>query len=749
MAIYNVITGKAGALGSVSTALAAAYLDLQVQRVLTIGDFYGYIFGDPAWLRSTPAETAAHQAWLSALLAAAADGSDGGAAITPAEEANLRAMPLAAHLTPGHVTLLLERWNRSVAYWAQGIQDLADVPPGQSTDFIARDVYNAKALAAAAAMEAATDEGFVDWGDGIALAVQTLEDALENPSEGICARVRIRIEQEATLTRNAFLATLEISNDSSDKTIEGITAEIHVETLTGDPADDKFGVLPPIVTGMSDVSGGGVLGPTSSGRADWTLIPTRDAAPIEPVTYRVRGSFSYTLNGQVVTIPLFPDEITVLPDPVLNVKYFLERRVFSDDPFTPEIEPVVPFSLGILVANSGAGEARNFRVTSSQPKIIENDKGLLIAFAIIGSQVGDQPGSPSLTIDLGTIAPNRTKTARWLMTSSLEGEFISFDATFEHVNPLGIEGLSLIDGVSIHQLTHAIRVDHPADDGSYDFLTDDVVDLQLLPDVIYGSDGTLLPVRAITEGTFSGTIHPPVFEVTLTVEPTQAGWTYVRVDDPAGRPYRLAGVRRPDGTFIRLNDNAWRTRRIVRIQGQPPREEAFLHFVDHVPGAGPRTYTILYEPARGFSPADLNRDGTVDGIDWGLFLSARGHPRGEPGYNPLADYDDDGVVSLVDQQTWLAAYREWLNDPNAPPPPPIVLPTGYTGDLDKDLDVDGDDVAAFIRCRGGPAVKMTDPACAPADLDGDGDVDQSDFGALQRCYSGVGLRPAAECGRKE
>lgn len=101
------------------------------------------------------------------------------------------------------------------------------------------------------------------------------------------------------------------------------------------------------------------------------------------------------------------------------------------------IEPTVPFSLGILVSNEGFGTAINLHITSGQPEIIENEKGLLIQFAIIGAQLGIEPVSPSLRITFGDIAPHTTEMARWLMTSSLKGVFSNYSATFENTNPLG------------------------------------------------------------------------------------------------------------------------------------------------------------------------------------------------------------------------------------------------------------------------------------------------------------------------
>lgn len=111
--------------------------------------------------------------------------------------------------------------------------------------------------------------------------------------------------------------------------------------------------------------------------------------------------------------------------------------------FIDVVEPSVPFSLGVLVSNKGYGTAQQLRIMSSQPEIIENEKGLLITFKIIGAELGNKPMSTSLTVDFGDILPKTTSMARWIMTSSLPGRFSNFSATFENINPLGKSCASL------------------------------------------------------------------------------------------------------------------------------------------------------------------------------------------------------------------------------------------------------------------------------------------------------------------
>lgn len=103
---------------------------------------------------------------------------------------------------------------------------------------------------------------------------------------------------------------------------------------------------------------------------------------------------------------------------------------------------MVPFSLGILITNNGYGAASNLEITSAQPEIIDNEKGLLITIAIIGTQLGNSNVSPSLTINFGDILPHTTKVARWIMTSTLAGVFSNYSATFTNTNPLGLSKTS-------------------------------------------------------------------------------------------------------------------------------------------------------------------------------------------------------------------------------------------------------------------------------------------------------------------
>ncbi len=720
----------------------AQQLSTAYDRLLALLGPVAYFFGDPVWLGIGEADMPVLNTWLAQFVQMTQVGSDADDHISASERQALLAAALPNPVTLEDAQRFIDRYNRTLDYSAAGIFDESQVPPGQSTDFMVRSKMLDLYQAAREATEAVHAEGF----EGPLQAVSKAKDDYQfhkasNLEQGVCARVRIQIDQRAVISRSAFRATLELEN-GGDVPLESIAVEIDIRDVNDNPANDRFGAFPPVLTNLSDVSGGGSVAPGLTGKAEWTLLPGDTAAPTEPAQYFVGGTLQYTVNGVVVTIPLYPAEITVLPNPSLYLKYFLERDVYSDDPFTPEVEPAVPFSLGLIAHNAGAGVAGNFRITSSQPKIIENDKGLQIDFVIIGTKVGGQSYSPSLTANLGDLGSGQTAVAQWLMTSTLQGKFIEYSASFEHVNGVGDEQFSILDGIEIHEMLHVMRVDRPGDDGLPDFLVNDVIDPDGLPETIHSSDNSVLPVAVVLDGTVDGSVSMDRLEVQLTAS-MAPGWSYLRVDNPAGPDFKLSRVLRPDGSEVRLQDNVWATHRIVRLQGQDPREENLLHLVDY---DGPARYTLVFSPVQPPSAADLDGNGTVDGIDWAMFLAARGHAQGDPAYLAAADLDHDGVVSFADQQLWLAAYRQFLGNPTASPPTPIPLPE-FVGDMDRDADVDSVDFGLLQRCRSGSGVAQRTPGCELARLDGDLDVDASDLSRFIICSSGPMLTPPPDCRR--
>ena len=152
--------------------------------------------------------------------------------------------------------------------------------------------------------------------------------------------------------------------------------------------------------------------------------------------------------------------------------YFLQDDISGDDPFTKNVkEPSLPAVLGLMIFNSGNGSANAMRISSTQPEIVENEKGLLVNFKLQGTRVDNNPTGATLhAVPLGDLTPHSTRVVQWFLTSSLAGVFRSFDVTMEHKTLLGEPELSLVDSVESHTLMHVVRLAGGADDGKPDFL---------------------------------------------------------------------------------------------------------------------------------------------------------------------------------------------------------------------------------------------------------------------------------------
>jgi len=411
------------------------------------------------------------------------------------------------------------------------------------------------------------------------------------PVTGAIVDVTLQIDQHAVIMRDAFKGTLQLNNNAGAP-ISDLRVTINPVDASGNPAPGLFEIVPPQLTGLNAVDGTGTLGSGASGTAAWTIIPTTNAAPTGPTQFAIGGNLSYTLNGELVVIPLFPVPITVLPSPILNVDYFLEHNVYSDDPFTPQAEPSIPFGLGILVRNDGLGVANDFTITSAQPTIIGNSNGLIISFELIGSQAGTNVAvSPSLTMDLGAIQPHSEAVGVWLMTSTLEGDFIKYDATFRHVDSLGATNVSLVDSVKIHAMNHIVRITVPSDDGIPDFLVNDSTNVDGLPNNLYSSAGPVFPVTPLTNVTLNGVLSGTQSNLTVSVS-APAGWVYLEFPDPSGGAMTLSSVQRSDGVNLLVGPNVWQTPQ--RVHMVPPQPQSLVHLLDY---DSTGSYTITYGAA--------------------------------------------------------------------------------------------------------------------------------------------------------
>ena len=543
-----------------------ATLQTRVDRIAAVNNYSYYLWGDPAWGNTSDQSNAA--VILNLFVADRDTNSDAGVFISPAELSGMLSLPLPAGITSSNVTHLATWWNHTITNWQAGIFYLTDATNGQSTDFFALDQFNSIIQNATNALAASEADGFSSLEDGIQDAVGEIVQKLSIPAGGTCAKVQLQLNQQAVLSRDAFKATLSINNTEGEP-LQNLNVTIGVFDTNGNDASSLFGIQPAVLGGITGTNGDGSVPTGGTGTLTWTLVPVSDAAPSNVTSYFVSGGLNYTVSDNSVSIPLAPTPISVYPSPRLSVKYFHQRDVFADDPNTPIVEPSVPFSLGVMVQNTGKGTARNFTITSAQPQIVDNEKGLLINFQIIATQVAGQNLQPTLTANMGDIAPGTNAIAQWLMTSTLQGLFISYSASFQHVDDLGSPRLSLIDDISIHEMTHVVDAGGPFEDGRPDFLVNDIPDVNSFPDRLYLSDGSTNNVQAVTNDAVFGTLSPANLQVQITA-PMPGGWAYLNVPDPGNGSYRLVSIVRSDSVNIPVNINAWVTDRTFIGLGKRP-----------------------------------------------------------------------------------------------------------------------------------------------------------------------------------
>ncbi len=120
-------------------------------------------------------------------------------------------------------------WNQSLAFWNDGIFSSRNLPANYSDPFF--DLEKAQVITSEflSAREDIRSEHYSGFGDAWLTAVEGQQFEESKQLAGVCASVRVRIEQEMTLTRIGFEARLEIFNDG-DSSLENITGERMVTT---------------------------------------------------------------------------------------------------------------------------------------------------------------------------------------------------------------------------------------------------------------------------------------------------------------------------------------------------------------------------------------------------------------------------------------------------------------------------------------------------------------------------------------
>jgi hypothetical protein len=178
---------------------------------------------------------------------------------------------------------------------------------------------------------------------------------------------------------------LELDNSDGDSAITNVNLDLVItsDTDSSQVLNHLFSIGQPTFDGSLIALGvNGTLDSGTTGGVNWLLIPYSEAAPAAAIWYSIGGNLSYVLDGELLSIPLVPDTVLVQPSAQLDIAYFLQETIIGPDPTLPidQQQDAQPFTLAVLISNSGYGTAGDFRMQSSQPEIEDNKKGLLIQF---------------------------------------------------------------------------------------------------------------------------------------------------------------------------------------------------------------------------------------------------------------------------------------------------------------------------------------------------------------------------------
>jgi hypothetical protein len=442
----------------------------------------------------------------------------------------------------------------------------------------------------------AINYGYGSMSELVETEITKLNDKVKESSSSVCASISLQFSQTMTITRQAFRGTLSVYNGHETDAMKNVQLNLVVKDSEGNIAGSQlFQVNTENLDKLTAIDGTGTLNAKETGTANILFIPTKYAAPLVSKAYTFGGTLSYLdpFTGLVVTRDLYPVTLTVKPSPDLKLTYFMQRDVLGDDPLTTDVvEPSEPAEFSLLINNLGAGDATNVKFSSAQPQVVQNDKGLLTDFKMIGSSLnGAEKTLGWGNLDFGNILAGKTSIGQWWFTNNLLGHFTEYNTTVTHVTSYDNPDLSLVSDVSVHELIRSLNVPSTTGTALTGFLANDIPDGDDAPDMLYLSDGNVEEVNPVSAAVSTKTSD---IAYSLTVTPSKLGWNYGVVSDPGNGHLKLISVvRQRDNASISLR-NFWQTNRTLR-DGKDPLYENRIHFADNFAYVD-ETYVLTFEP---------------------------------------------------------------------------------------------------------------------------------------------------------
>lgn len=534
------------------------------------------IIGDGSWERVPSKDIAAMLAFVSENV-----GDDG---MLPEGTALLDGKP--ASLDMATYLSFIERYNNSVKYEQTGVAS------ENMFDYVLSEENRNKIDGI---KERVSEMGYPSFSAFTKEGAETSKDYMNtegDASKGICSVITLQFKQTMVMTRQAFRGTLTVTNGNEEVAMQNVKLLVKIRDEEGNIVGSReFAVTAETLDGFEgekDLGTGWTLAPQGTGTATVLFIPSKYAAPVEPRKYSFGGVLSYTdpFTGDEINRELSPVTLTVNPSPQLDLNYFMQRNVLGDDALTPDrIESSVPAEFALVITNKGYGDATALKMTTEQPKIVDNRRGLAINFEIISSCLNGKestmPIGNQIPTEFGNLEAGASTWAQWWFRSSLMGHFISYNVSATQLSSYGSEDMSLLDNVAVHELIHGMTVED-SPESSRAFLVNDISDALGAPDMLWHSDGS--ETDAVGETPASAVTVSEITDESCVVriEPEASGWTYGCIDAPWPDTRTVTGVLRlSDGKELPA-DNFWITSVTLHNSSAPVYEER-LHFAVNLP----------------------------------------------------------------------------------------------------------------------------------------------------------------------
>ena len=526
-----------------------------------------------------------------------------------------------SNVSDAQVETFVSRWNNMITGEQTDDDPYADTGAAGlvRTDVLAAWLGRIEAANSYAANEA-DDASFTIGRLFSSVMLKWLEDIrneTESDSSAVCAKVSLKLSQTYTMTREAFEGTLTLYNGHDTVAMTNVWLELQITNAEGDNCNGLFEISAKS-GGELEANGSNVVNvedvaAKSEGTAVVQFVPAVAAAPETPIAYNFGGKVHYRdpFSGEEAAISLLPVTLEVNPTPQLYLDYFVQRDVYADNPFTKDvIEASMPAELAVLVRNEGYGDAKDVRIESVQPEVVENEKGLMIDFRLSDYTLdaaalnGATAGLGLNDVRLGTIAARTSGVAQWWLTSTLQGHFSGMRASVTHLNSQGIVDTSLIRDVAVHPLIRSVDVG----DALPAFLTADGSRYGN-PDRLYRADGEVLDVRNDATASTADSVRGAQCEIAIAASLPGSGPFYAKVALPGAEEYEVIGLTRAGGGELPAR-NAWITDRTF-VDGADPKVETFLHVFDVASTSGAKSYTVALRAKPTDAPAVAGFEGVA------------------------------------------------------------------------------------------------------------------------------------------